>query len=247
MVQGIDFHGRLCQADGRPAKAGSYDLCFTLHPDPSTRRSGWNEEHRSVTVDAQGRFSVVLGTVNDLQPRHLKNAPRWVSTKVVTNGRAEDETSPRIPITGNTLVLMDLVARLVKKVEALDEKLRERTHPTGAVLQTQLNRVQDRLDQLAGPGYSGLVKRLDALRDRLEPVDGQDGRIDKLEDRVEEMDGPDGDIIDLNERVDALEAGSGEALLARLSKAEKVHRQLARRIASLEARVPVAEQAEAAE
>ncbi len=248
MVQGIEFHGRLCRADGGASAAGSYDLCFTLHPDPTTRRSGWSEEHRGVQVDSHGRFAVVLGTITELRARHLKKAPRWVSVRRLIDGRPEEETGNRIPITGNTLVLIDLVERLVKRVEALDEKLSERTHPTGAVLQTQLDRVQDRLDRLAGPAIAELQSRLGALVARVEAVDGEDGRLDKVEDRVEDMDGPDGDLIDLGERVDALEdAGSGNSLVARLSKAEKVHRQLSRRLASLEARLPAEAAAEAAE
>jgi hypothetical protein len=61
MPRMINFQGRILQPNGDPVTTGA-DVHFYLYPDPvSESTTLWDETQTSVSPDAQGVFSVVLG------------------------------------------------------------------------------------------------------------------------------------------------------------------------------------------
>jgi hypothetical protein len=94
--------------------------------------------------------------------------------------------------------------------------------------QTRLNRIVEALEQFGsrlipledGAENKVLVRRLEALTERLDEVDKDEGRLDRVELEMEDIVGPNGDVVDLNERMDRVE-GKAPELIRSLRKRER--------------------------
>jgi len=210
MLKGIEYHGRLTRRDGRPANPGTYSLQFALHADERTRRTSWTEALQDVQVAPGGFYSVVLGLERPMKVEHFKDAPRWLSVRVVRKGEAAEESGPRSPMVGTQVRLLDALERLEKRVVKLEEyRLAQADEPSTKRLAERLDKVEGRVTIVSDGDLPALVRRVERLVARLDDIDVEDGRLDKLEDRMEDFDGEDGDVVDLNERMDALEKTLG--------------------------------------
>jgi hypothetical protein len=123
MVHAIEFHGRLCDAEGGPARAGRYDLDFALHVSPDGGTALWEEEVRGVAVAADGSFRTVLGAGSALRAELFDGSPRYLAVRLAalearvarldgTAGRVarlEDEMEDIVGPDGD---LVDLTERL---------------------------------------------------------------------------------------------------------------------------------------
>ncbi len=207
IIHGLEYHGRLFDKDGQPAAPGAYDVEFSFHADARTSRSNWQERQRDVRVGPGGWFSTILGLNTPVIPRMFKDRARWVSVRVVTNGRSEEERSPRICVVGSTLQLIRDVERLDQRLVSAEEALSDLAgQPSPQHLKGRLDELSTRLDRVEVAELARLSRLVDQVLDRLDVVDADDGRLERLEDRVDDMDGPDGDLVDLNSRVDDVEA-----------------------------------------
>lgn len=234
VVHTLEFHGRLCRSDGRPANPGTYDLQFSLYDGPEGERALWEEALESIPVAAGGFYHVILGQRAPLRADHFRDHTRWLAVRVLRSGKAGEEIGDRVPLTGVALGLGAAHALIEARVAALeggggaasaDPRVRRRI----VVLHRRLKRLEK------GGGAVGLVAaRLGAVEERVALLDGEEGRVTHLEDEMEDIVGPDGDIVDLNERMDLLE-GRGSDLRVAIGSAEL--RQLEERIAALARRV----------
>ena len=195
MVYAIEYSGRLCRPDGRTAPGGRYDLCFRLHPGPSSEETLWEERHASVEVSDTGRFSVVLGRTHALRPDVLDNTPAYLSTR--ENGGSE-ELCERLVLVGASL----------QPGHPSHDPLRIDHLSRSVATALQRTRVLKRHVRAIEAGRGPLLPlgaRVDALETRLGRLDTDEGRVAHLEDELEDIVGPDGDLIDLLERIEELE------------------------------------------
>lgn len=227
-MHAIEFHGRLCRADGRPANPGVYELQFRLHPGREGEATLWEEVVNDVPVAPGGYYHTVLGLAHPLRPTLFDGHPRWLSVRVLRDGRLGEEVSERIPVLGQSVQAAERHGQLEARLAAMEGR------PTGAdprvnkrlrVLRKHVRRL------LAGDGpHLALAERLDALEARLSRIDGEEGRITRIEDELEDIAGPDGDLADLTERVDVVEGLRAAGTTDRLG-------QLEARVAAIEARL----------
>lgn len=241
VVHTIEFHGRLCRADGRPANPGTYDLYFQLFEGREGERAIWEEALEAVPVAAGGFYHVVLGQGVALRPELFKETPRYLGVRVIRAGRPAEETAERVPLTGVTLKLGASAGALDARVGALEtnggapsgELVGPKTRKRLRVLHRRLRRLE------SGGGTVGLLAtRLGMLEERLARLDGEEGRVTHLEDEMEDLVGPDGDVVDLNERMDRVECRPPELRVLQAPEVaalqERVERLL-RRVEELEA------------
>lgn len=206
VVHTMEFHGRLCRSDGRPANPGTYDLLFQLHDGPESERALWEEPILSIPVAAGGFYHVVLGQHAALRADLFRDGLRWLAVRVVRTGKAAEEIGERVPVTGVTLKLGASQGHLEARVASLEgggarPAVSEKTAKRLKILHRRLRRLE------AGGGAVGLVTtRVRLVEERLLRIDGEEGRVTHLEDELEDLVGPDGDVVDLHERMDALEA-----------------------------------------
>jgi len=206
MLKGIEFQGRLARRDGRPANPGTYQIRFALHADAVTRRGSWTEDHHDVAVAPGGNFAVILGLHTPLKGSHFKGSPRWLSVRVVRRGEVAEETSPRVPLTGAGILVAETLEKFAKRLERLEEAHDTlKSRPSTLDLLERTTGLEVRVTSLDQGEIPRIGRRIGTLAQRLDKVDGDDGRLERLEDRLDDIDGPDGDIIDLNERMDTLE------------------------------------------
>ncbi len=212
MVHAIEFHGRLCRADGRPANPGSYDLAFGLHTSREGSTTLWEDEVHGVPVAAGGYYHTVLGTGNALRPHLFDGSPRYLSVRVVREGRKDEELSERVPVLGVLLTVAESVRALDARVSLLEAGGED---PGANLVTRRMRSLRRRLRRLeAGEGaLAPVLARLASIETRLARLDGQEGRVTRIEDELEDIVGPDGDIVDLTERMDAIEKG-----IARLAR-----------------------------
>jgi hypothetical protein len=90
----------------------------------------------------------------------------------------------------------------------------ERGLPSGGRTREQLEELGQRVRELESSGPRQLTDRMDALKRRMDLLDGEGGRVERLEDELEDLAGPDGDVVDLNERMDRIEGRAPELLSA---------------------------------
>ena len=233
-MQGLlEFHGRLSRSDKRPANPGSYCLQFQLHGQARASQRDkvyWEEVLDTVDVAPGGFYQVVLGRKVPLDGSMFSRGARWMSVRVVRAGNLDEENNKRIPIVGNAFSLSRSLDKTNEKVDTLESRVDQvsASSPKVDQFQTRLNRIVEALEALGGrlvPLEDGvelkaLVRRLEALTDRLDEVDKDEGRLDRLELEMEDIIGPDGDVIDLNERMDRVE-GQAPDLIRSLRQREK--------------------------
>lgn len=229
-MHAIEFHGRLCRADGRPANPGVYELQFRLHPGREGEATIWEEVVHEVPVAPGGYYHTVLGLTHALRPVLFDGHPRWLSVRVLRDGRVGEEVSERIPVLGQSVQAADRHGQLEARVAAIEGR-KDGSDPLIRKRLRVLKRHVRRL--LAGEGpYVALAARLDAIEQRLVRIDGEEGRIVRIEDELDDLVGPDGDLVDLNERMDVVEGLRAAGTTDRLG-------QLEARVAAIEARIPV--------
>ncbi len=206
MIHLLEFHGWLRREDGKSGSPGPTDLRVAIYPSVDADVAVWVDTLRGVPVEADGRFTVVLGVGAPLDPTIFDGEPVWVSAVPARSADAEGDTL-RVPLVGGAVRLARDVADLAARVRrqetdagALAKALRRRT----VVLLRRIRGIE------AGGGAEGLPARLATVEQRLEQLAGSDGRLERLEDEIEDLVGNDGDIIDLLERVEQLE-GKGPA------------------------------------
>jgi hypothetical protein len=209
VVHALELHGRLCRKDGRPANPGAYDLLFRLHRDAETDDALWEDTLHGVGVVAGGYFHAILGERTALGPHLFDGTPRYLSTRIVRNGRSSEEAADRVPLLGGLIRVGDGLVELAQRVATL-----ESAAPAGpaetATVRHRLIVLRRRLRRIEGGGgvLAPLVARLLAIEARLDRIDGSEGRIAHLEDELEDLVGPDGDVVDLGDRLDRLEGRS---------------------------------------
>ncbi|RME24636.1 MAG: hypothetical protein D6798_10740 [Deltaproteobacteria bacterium] len=220
MAQIMEFSGRLTRSDKRPANPGRYDLRFELHASAGDDDPLWEETVRGIEVVPGGFFRVVLGRSAPLSAQLFDNGPRWLGVRVVRKRGIDDETAPRVPVTG-------MMVRLAERVRALEDRLGvqpdhvEVDERQAQVLEA-IEALEQRIEDLEREVESSDVEeRIRALTDRVTRIDDEeDGRLIRIEDELEDLIGPDGDVVDLNERMDRIE-GKAPELIANLRLREK--------------------------
>ena len=233
-MQGLlEFHGRLSRSDKRPANPGNYRLQFQLHGQARASQRDkiyWEEVLDTVDVAPGGFFRVVLGRKVPIDGSMFSRGARWMSVRVVRGGTLDEENNKRVPVVGNSFSLSKSLTKTNDKVEALEQRLEQVSSSSPKVdqFQTRLNRIVEALEAVAGrlvPLEEGVelkavVRRVEALTDRLDEVDKDEGRLDRLELEMEDIVGPDGDVVDLTERMDRIE-GQAPDLLRTLRQRER--------------------------
>ena len=89
----INYQGRLTDGDGNPLD-GDFQMVFSIYDDPVDGAVIWTETHPSVTV-TDGLFSVLLGSVAQLDESAFSDALRYLGVKV----DSDPELTPRTRIT----------------------------------------------------------------------------------------------------------------------------------------------------
>lgn len=89
----LRYSGQVSDAAGQPA-TGPVTLTFAIYDAQTGGTSVWSET-RAVELDAQGKYSVLLGaTTNGIPPQTFaENAARWLSVKV-----QDQEEPPRVQL-----------------------------------------------------------------------------------------------------------------------------------------------------
>ncbi len=87
----ISYQGRFSDA-GTPIADGNYPVTFTIYDQPTDGTVRWTET-QSVTITG-GLFSVLLGTVNAVDPSVFSGAIRFLGVKLGDNA----EMTPRQPL-----------------------------------------------------------------------------------------------------------------------------------------------------
>lgn len=229
MAHLLEFSGRVVRPAGRTS-AGPMDLHISIHSSPVEGVTLWEETLADVHVSVAGTFDCVLGLGRPLTPGVFRSIPVWVAVRVARPGERGEELVPRVPLTGNTLLLADDVWQLEQRVArvetsqgitpppptppptVVDPAGRPAAAPPLASdeLGRRVLKLHRRLKRIeAGKGaIAELATKLEDLAVRLHRVDHEDGRLVRLEDEIEDLTGPDGDLIDIIERLEKLE-GSG--------------------------------------
>lgn len=229
----FEFHGRLSRSDKRPANPGLYHLQFQLHGQPRASQRDklyWEEVLESVDVSPGGFYRVVLGQSTPVEPNVFSRGIRWLSVRVVRGGKLDEEHSARIPVIGHSMRLYSALNKLDARLVEMESKLGLVVSSTPKVdqFQTRVNRLSESVDSVlsrlvpieGGAEVKAVVRRVEALTDRIDDIDKDDGRLDKLEMEMDDIVGSDGDIIDLNERMDRVE-GRAPDLIKAMRKREK--------------------------
>jgi hypothetical protein len=234
-MQGLlEFHGRLSRSDKRPANPGAYSLLFQLHGQ--SRAGGkrdrvyWQETLEGVEISPGGFYRVVLGRSEPMAAKVFAPGPRWMSVQVIRSGHLDGEYSRRVPVLGHELSLQHALLRTGLRLEKLENTIAQlgSSSAKAETFHTKIRRImeavdalEDRIGEVEDPTtIEAVVRRLEALTDRLDEVDRDEGRLDKLELELEDIVGPDGDVIDLNERLDRVE-GTAPELIAALRERER--------------------------
>ena len=89
----INYQGRLTNTAGHVVPNANYSIVFTIYDAATLGNVKWTET-RSVTTDS-GLFSVVLGTINQIEDTVFNQPDRWLGIKVGT----DPEMSPRVNLT----------------------------------------------------------------------------------------------------------------------------------------------------
>lgn len=105
----INYQGRLTDSSGGPL-TGAYDVTFRIYDAQTAGNLLWQETHASVVVD-KGLFSVVLGSVSDLNIAFDK--PYYLEIKV-----GDEVMSPRQQITSAGYALRTEMAEDAEKFGA---------------------------------------------------------------------------------------------------------------------------------
>ena len=225
VVHTLEYHGRLCRVDRRPANPRSYDLLFRLHAGAEGKETAsmWEETQPEVEVAAGGFYSVILGRLSPLRAQLFAEVPRFLSVSILREGHAPEEAGVRVPLLGSLVRLSESLGHMDGRLGQVerrkggdrrnDESPLEAANGDG-VAARRIRILHKRLRRLEnGGGVVGLlINRLTALEGRVVRLDGEDGRIPRLEDELEDLVGPDGDVVDLTERMDILEGVSPEGL-----------------------------------
>lgn len=209
MAQVIEFSGRLSRTDKRPANPGRYDLRFAVHATLADDEPLWEETVRDVEVVPGGFFHVVLGRTVPLGGELFAEGTRWVATRVLRGRQLDDEHSPRVPVTGLSVLLSE-------RLRVVEDRLGVEA-PTGDSTEERLRRLISELEERVeavedDSDASDLDERVAELSRRLAELDGEEGRLTRIEDELEDLVGPDGDVVDLNERMDRLEDRAPELI-----------------------------------
>jgi hypothetical protein len=240
-MQGLfEFHGRLQRSDKRPANPGTYALQFQLHGQPRVSQRDklyWEEVLDKVEVAPGGFFRVVLGKQTAVEPGVFSRGVRWMSVRVLRAGTLDEESGCRVPVVGQSMRLYSAISKLEARLLGADERLNSfvTSAPKVEQFQTRVNRISEAVEGLrsrlgfleGGTEQKSIIRRVEALTNRLDDVDREDGRIDKLELELDDLVGPDGDVVDLNERMDRVE-GHAPELIAALRVRERDAPQQAR-------------------
>lgn len=240
VVHTIEFHGRLCRADGRPANPGTYDLLFSLYDGREAERTLWDEAVTEIPVAAGGFYHVVLGLRVALRAELFKEVPRYLGVRVIRGGRPAEEIGDRVPVLATDLRLAASHAAVEARLAALEAGgAGKRDAALTGKMRRRVVLLHRRLRRLEGGGgpLAGLSARIAGLEERLARLDGEEGRVVHIEDELEDIVGPDGDVVDLNERMDRLEAREPLRVVAtpELHAVEARVDELQRRIVELEA------------
>ncbi|MCI0530361.1 MAG: hypothetical protein L0Y74_00175, partial [candidate division Zixibacteria bacterium] len=89
----ISYQGNLTDSVGIPLANNNYSVLFTVYNSGTFGVSKWSET-QNVSTDAQGRFSVMLGSVNPIDDTVFNQPDRWLGIKV----GADPEMIPRTRI-----------------------------------------------------------------------------------------------------------------------------------------------------
>lgn len=206
IVRGLAFCGRLLEVDGRPAKAGRYRLKLALHADGRIGRSSWSEIQDRVDVDAQGKFSVLLGVNNPIDGKQFHDRARWVSVRRMRGAEEGPENAPRVCVVGTALQLTERITEMHAQLQHHAEILeRYASGPSTRKLAKRLEALESKTDELQSGDLGVIRAQISELLSQAEAILEEGGRLDQIEDRLEDLDGPDGDIIDVNMRMDSIE------------------------------------------
>jgi len=233
-MQGLlEFHGRLCRSDKRPANPGNYCLQFQLHGQarPGQRdKVYWEEVLDTVEISPGGFYQVVLGRKAPIDGTMFSRGARWMSVRVVRAGKLDAENNGRVPVVGNAFSLAKSMAKTAVRIDNLEQRLDQvaSSSPKVDQFQTRLNRIVEALELVSsrlvpledGAEIKSLIRRLEALTERLDQIDMDEGRLDRLELEMVDIVGPNGDVVDLNERMDRVE-GKAPELIRTLRKRER--------------------------
>jgi hypothetical protein len=252
----VEFHGRLCRRDGRPASPGKYRLYFSLHRDDKAKTELWNEIVDEVQVAPGGFYHVLLGAVAPIEVQLFSKGALYVATRIVRGEDVAVEAIHRVPVLARDLRNAELLDELAARLGELEGRLfeigvidrlgkRRRRAEQGAFpqlglavidLSQRMSRVEESGDRFEGSAE----ERLAELESRATLLDADaDGRVPRLEDEVYDIVGVDGDIVDLNERMDRVERIAGlENFVASEPSGEGIGADLS---ASLEARIAALE------
>jgi microcystin-dependent protein len=77
----ISYQGKLIEPSGEPFADGYYTITFGIYSVPNGGEAVWTEINNAVLVKG-GLFSVLLGSVNPIQPAVFGEADRWFGIKV---------------------------------------------------------------------------------------------------------------------------------------------------------------------
>ncbi|MFC1475755.1 tail fiber domain-containing protein [Candidatus Zixiibacteriota bacterium] len=91
--QTINLQGILLDTGGDPV-VGPVSVTFTIYDDPSAGTDLWTET-RSVSPDAEGRFTITLGEVEPIDDTIFNDPDRWLGIQV----GADPEITPRQKLT----------------------------------------------------------------------------------------------------------------------------------------------------
>ena len=229
----FEFYGRLSRSDKRPANPGAYHLQFQLHGQPRANQRDklyWEEVIEDVDVSPGGFYRVVLGQKTPVEPNVFARGIRWMSVRVLRGGKLDEENNSRIPVVGHSMRLYSALNKLDSRLEETEAKLGSMVSNTPKVeqFQTKINRIAEAVDGVlarlvpleGGADIKAVVRRVEALTERVDAIDKDDGRLDRLEMEMEDIVGSDGDIVDLNERMDRIE-GQAPDLIKALRKRER--------------------------
>src|SRR4051812_21686894 len=93
----VRFSGVVRDADGKPRRAGMVDVTFSIYKEQQDQSPLWIETQR-VPLDAEGRYSALLGATNSAGlpvSIFVAGEARWIGVRVVEEGSVEQ---PRVQL-----------------------------------------------------------------------------------------------------------------------------------------------------
>lgn len=245
MSERIEYHGRFCRADGRPANPGSYQFRFALYEGADGSTRVWEETHQGVRVAAGGFYHVLLGAQNPLPEDCFKGEPLWLAVQQIRSSKVGDEVGKRVPLLAQGLRAIEISMRTEKRMDEFETLLRRSgLLPDEGDVESEpwalrVIGLGEELDALAlrlgeaekSGGRQGERQRLQALSDRVEALARLEDRVLNIEDEIEEIVGSEGDLAELTERLDNLAMPRAEADAARANAA---HKELATSLLKME-------------